>query len=94
MNLLLEWAYLRTLSVNRDNVCQLLVTADYLSILGVRELCCEYLRASLSTENCIGVMIFAREYFCHELEKEARRYLLRNFVQVWRCCVGIYGLLE
>lgn len=82
MNLLLEYAYLRSLDVNRDNVCELLVTADYLSILGVLEICCEFLRQNLAPENCIGIMRFAREHFCKGLENDAYRYVMRHFVQV------------
>ncbi|XP_014216197.1 kelch-like protein 10 [Copidosoma floridanum] len=82
MNQLLEYAYLRTLDVKRDNVCQLLSSADYLSFLGVVELCCEYLRANLTPENCIGIMSFAKEHFCRGLEKNARLYIMRNFVKV------------
>ncbi|XP_018341262.1 PREDICTED: kelch-like protein 10 isoform X3 [Trachymyrmex septentrionalis] len=36
MNLLLEYAYLRSIDVNRENVCELLTTADYLSIVSQR----------------------------------------------------------
>ncbi|XP_012271071.1 kelch-like protein 10 [Orussus abietinus] len=82
MNLLLEYAYLRSLEVNRENVCQLLITADYLSILGVLDLCCDYLARNLAAENCIGVMRFAREHFCKGLESDAYRYVMRHFVQV------------
>jgi hypothetical protein len=82
MNLLLEYAYLRTLDIRQDNVCQLLRSADYLNIPGVLELCCDYLRLNLTPENCIGIMLFAKDYFCRSLEIDARRYILRNFVQV------------
>ncbi|XP_017760257.1 PREDICTED: kelch-like protein 10 [Eufriesea mexicana] len=82
MNLLLEYAYLRSINVNNENVCQLLVTADYLNILGVLDFCCEYLKQSLAAENCISIMRFAREYFCRGLENSAYRYVMRNFVQV------------
>ena len=86
MNLLLEYAYLRSLEVKRKNVCQLLITADYLSILGVLDLCCDYLRENLAPENCIGVMKFAREHFCRGLEADAHRYVMRHFVQVLYHC--------
>lgn len=82
MNILLEYAYLRTLDVKRENVCELLTKADYLSFSGVVDLCCDYLRANLSPENCIGIMCFAKEYFCEGLEKDARLYIMRNFVLV------------
>lgn len=82
MNLLLEYAYLRSINVNSENVCQLLVTADYLNILGVLDLCCEYLKSNLAPENCISVMRFAREHSCKGLESSAYRYVMRHFVQV------------
>lgn len=84
MNLLLEYAYLRSIDVNRENVCELLTTADYLSILGVLELCCDYLRDNLAPENCIGVMRFARQHFCKKLENDAYRFIVGHFVEV-RC---------
>lgn len=84
MNLLLEYAYLRNLDVRQDNVCKLLITADYLNIYGVVQLCSDYLKKNLSPENCIGIMLFAREHFFKGLEKEARRYILLNFEQVKR----------
>ncbi|XP_033324832.1 kelch-like protein 10 isoform X1 [Megalopta genalis] len=82
MNLLLEYAYLRSINVNKENVCQLLVTADYLNILGVLDLCSEFLKQNLAPENCISVMRFAREHFCKGLENSAYRYVMRHFVQV------------
>ncbi|XP_067009753.1 kelch-like protein 10 isoform X2 [Anabrus simplex] len=82
MTLILEYAYLRSLEITEDNVCRLLVTADYLCVLGVLEMCCEYLRCNLEPENCLGVMRFAKRYFCSRLEADARRYVMRHFVQV------------
>lgn len=82
MNLLLEYAYLRSIDVNRENVCELLTTADYLSIIGVFDLCCDYLRDNLAPENCIDVMRFARQHFCKKLENDAYRYIVGHFVEV------------
>ncbi|XP_058809482.1 kelch-like protein 10 [Phymastichus coffea] len=82
MNQLLDYAYLHRLDVNKANVCQLLVSADYLDVLGVLELCCDYLKRNLVPENCIGIMLFAREHFCQELEEAARRYICKNFVEI------------
>ncbi|XP_024884161.1 kelch-like protein 10 isoform X3 [Temnothorax curvispinosus] len=82
MNLLLEYAYLRSIDVNQENVCELLTTADYLSIVGVLDLCCDYLRDNLAPENCIGVMRFARQHFCKKLENDAYRFIVGHFVEV------------
>lgn len=58
--LLIEYAYLRRIEVSDSNVHELLMTADYLAFLGVLQLCCDHLRASLSPKNCLGIMMFAR----------------------------------
>lgn len=60
MQLLINYSYLRKLEITEKNVYELLLTADYLSILGVLELCCTFLTTRLSPTNCIGVMFFAR----------------------------------
>ncbi|KAH9635551.1 hypothetical protein HF086_003165 [Spodoptera exigua] len=80
--LLIEYAYLRRIEVTDVNVHELLMTADYLAFLGVLQLCCDHLRASLNPKNCLGIMMFARRVFCYKLEADARRYLLRYFVTV------------
>ncbi|EEB15077.1 conserved hypothetical protein [Pediculus humanus corporis] len=82
MSRLIDYAYLRTIELTPTNVYTLLVTADYLCVIGVLNLCCEYLKSILKPENCIGVMRFAREHFCTSLEKEAWMYIMRNFSQL------------
>jgi kelch-like protein 10 len=82
MSSILEYAYLRFVDINQENVQELLVSADYLSVLGLHELCCDFLRSRLDIENCISIMKFAREYFCANLEKDARFFLMSNFVEV------------
>ncbi|XP_052132826.1 kelch-like protein 10, partial [Frankliniella occidentalis] len=82
MTLILEYAYLRSLEITRCNVCQLLVTADYLCVLGVLDMCCEFLKTNMAPDNCIGILMFARDHFCTALEGEAHQYVMRHFVQV------------
>jgi kelch-like protein 10 len=60
MTQILDYAYLERLDINNDNVCQLLVTSDYLCVAGVLLLCCDFLKNALDPENCIGIMRFAR----------------------------------
>ncbi|XP_043470677.1 kelch-like protein 10 [Leptopilina heterotoma] len=92
MNLLLEYAYLRTLDINNDNVCQILITADYLNIIGVLDLCCNYLTENLVPANCIGILRFAREHFCRGLEADTYRYVMRNFVQIAQKSLEVLAL--
>nr|XP_022918418.1 kelch-like protein 10 isoform X2 [Onthophagus taurus] len=82
MHALLSYIYLRKLNVNEDNVYKLLTTADYLSILGVLEICCDFLEYKLNPTNAIGIMLFARSHFCRKLAESAWKYIMRFFVQI------------
>jgi hypothetical protein len=62
MSLILEYAYMRSVDINQENVCTLLVSANYFSVLGLFEFCCDFLKNMLTPENCIGIMLFARDY--------------------------------
>lgn len=79
---LLVYIYLRKLEINEDNVYSLLITADYLSILGVLDLCCKHLEKNLNPKTCIGVLVFARNHFCRELATNTWKYIMRNFAQI------------
>jgi kelch-like protein 10 len=81
MSLILEYAYRRSVDINQENVRTLLVSADYLSVPGLLELCCDFLKSILTPENCIGIMLFARDH-SFSLEEDVRCFVMRNFVQV------------
>ncbi|KAF5306185.1 hypothetical protein FQR65_LT07461, partial [Abscondita terminalis] len=82
MQTLLSYIYMRKLEVTEDNVYQLLMTADYLSILGVLNICCQFLESKLSPTNCIGILNFARAHFCKQLAQNTWKYIMRYFVLV------------
>lgn len=79
---LLLYIYLRQLEVTNENVYPLLKTADYLCVLGVLNVCCEFLEKQLNPKNCIGILTFARNHFCKELGSSAWKYIMRNFVLI------------
>ncbi|XP_056630797.1 kelch-like protein 10 [Diorhabda sublineata] len=79
---LLVYIYLRKLDINHENVYSLLITADYLSILGVLELCCKFLKENLTPKNCIGILKFAKNYFCTDLANDTWKYIMRNFAEI------------
>jgi kelch-like protein 10 len=81
MSLKLEYAYIRSVDIIQENVCMLVVSADYLSVLGLLELCCDFLKSMLTPENCIDIMLFARD--CSpSLAGDAHCFVRHNFVQV------------
>lgn len=92
MNLIVKYAYLRSLEVNNENACKLLVTANYLWMHGVIEICKDYLKNHLTPENCISLMDFAKEHSCKGLENDAHTYIMRNFVKVAQTSTEIIEL--
>jgi kelch-like protein 10 len=82
MRSILDYIYVRSVDIRQENVCQLLVSADYLCVEELVELCCDFFRNMLDVENCIGIMRFAKAYFCSRLERDARCFVMRNFVEV------------
>ncbi|XP_063239495.1 kelch-like protein 10 [Bacillus rossius redtenbacheri] len=91
MALILNYAYVRNISINKDNVRGLLVAADYLCVEGALELCCDFLKKTLSAKNCVDVIHFASFYTRWDLAAAARNYLMREFVSV---CQESKELLE
>ncbi|XP_067207770.1 kelch-like protein 10 isoform X2 [Linepithema humile] len=81
-SLILDYAYTGTCNVNVDNVEQLLPLADQFEVLGIVQLCCQFLLQELRPENCLGIFKFARHYFCRDLEKQGRKYIRHHFKQI------------
>ncbi|XP_072756331.1 kelch-like protein 10 [Anoplolepis gracilipes] len=80
--LILDYAYTGTCSINADTVEQLLPVADQFEVLGIVQLCCQFLLEELRPENCLGIFKFARHYFCRDLEKQGRKYIRHHFKQI------------
>jgi kelch-like protein 10 len=82
MSLILEYSYVRFVDISQENVWQLLVSADSLSVLDALELCCDFLRSTFGLDKSIGIMRFARQNFCSSLESDSRCFVMRKFVQI------------
>ncbi|XP_063192334.1 kelch-like protein 10 [Chroicocephalus ridibundus] len=82
MRLLIEYAYSGTVPVTADNVVSLLIEADQFNVLGTLRVCCEFLKAHLCLENCIGIWKFTGYYYCPDLREEAHQFILHHFEQV------------
>ncbi|OWF49315.1 kelch-like protein 10 [Mizuhopecten yessoensis] len=82
MQVIIDYAYTRRARIDGSNVEQLLPAADQLLVHGLVTGCCDFLAGQLEAENCIGILNFARAYFCHKLVKTAYRFLMHNFSEV------------
>ncbi|XP_071451571.1 kelch-like protein 10 [Hetaerina americana] len=82
MKLILDYAYTGACTITQDNVEKLLPVADQFEVLGVIQLCCEFLLKELQPENCLGIFTFANCYACQELADAGWKYILINFMDV------------
>ncbi|XP_036321452.1 kelch-like protein 10 isoform X2 [Rhagoletis pomonella] len=82
MEQLIQYAYLRKCTINADNVHELLISADYVGMMGLVTQCKQQLATMLTPENCVSIMGFAKFRFLDDLYAKARNYLLRYFIEV------------
>ncbi|KAF7657541.1 hypothetical protein LDENG_00025230 [Lucifuga dentata] len=79
MRLLIEFAYVGSVPLSEQNVCELFRAADYFCFEGLMEACCQFLQQQLCPHNCIGIWLFIRKYYCPKLIHEAYLFILHNF---------------
>ncbi|XP_041564730.1 ring canal kelch homolog isoform X3 [Drosophila elegans] len=82
MNCVIQFAYLRKTTICEDNVHELLICADYVGMVALVKQCKNYLSRTLTPENCVSIMGFARFRFLEDLHLKARHYMLRYFTEV------------
>jgi len=78
----LQYVYTGNVSITEDNAHNLMATADYLLLPGLKTVVGRYLTENLATENCISYYYFAVKYQCEELKEEARGMINSDFSAV------------
>ncbi|KAK9502762.1 hypothetical protein O3M35_011472 [Rhynocoris fuscipes] len=78
---IIQYCYTGNCNVNSKNVEALLPAADELGILGLLDLCLNYLLRSINVTNCWGIHVFCKNYFCHEVAEKAREFTLTHFLE-------------
>ena len=58
MELLIDFCYTTTITIEEDNVQQLLPAACLLQMSQVQQYCCEFLSKQLHPSNCLGKLKF------------------------------------
>ncbi|XP_017351608.1 kelch-like protein 10 [Ictalurus punctatus] len=82
MELVIHYIYTQEIRVTTDNVQALSVLADRLLMQDLVRRCCDFLKAHLSPENCLGIWQYAEAYSCNELQDQAYTYVLHHFEDV------------
>lgn len=92
--LILDYAYCGKCAVTNENVQCLLAYADQLEVLGCVQLCCQYIVSNLDPSNCLEVLLFARHYFCKDLEEKGRRFIRHHFLEVMKSNPDFFNLTD
>ncbi|XP_070601893.1 actin-binding protein IPP [Erythrolamprus reginae] len=80
--ILLEFIYTGIVSINENNVQELIVAADMFQLSEVVDLCCEFLKGQIDPMNCIGLFQFAEQIACHDLLEFSENYIHAHFLEV------------
>ncbi|XP_063727443.1 kelch-like protein 12 [Symsagittifera roscoffensis] len=82
MRIILDYVYAESITINADNVQELLPAASLLQLHSIQQACCEFLERQLDSSNCLGIKAFADTHNCTELSQSAEKFICQNFVEV------------
>ena len=78
----LKYVYTGNVSVTEESAHNLIGTADYLFLPGLKSLACDLLQGILATGNCVFNYYFAERYQCMNLKEGCRELIISNFSAV------------
>ena len=78
----LQFIYTGNVSVTEENAHNLMATADYLLLPGLKTMVGRYLMQILTIENCVFYYYFADKYRCMHLKDRAREMINSDFSAV------------
>ena len=79
MDDVLKYIYTRNVVVTEESAHNLIATADYLLLPGLKTLACNFLKEVVTTENCVFIYYFADKYECVELKEKSFEVIKSNF---------------
>ena len=78
----LKYVYTGNVSVTEESAHNLVATADYLLLPGLKTLACDFFKEILATENCVFNYYFAEKYRCVSLKEKCLELIMSNFSAV------------
>ena len=78
----LQYIYTGNVSVTEENAYNLIATADYLLLPGLKAMVGRYLMEVLTTENCVFNYYISDKYQCMHLKEKARQMINSDFSAV------------
>ena len=80
---ILDFMYRGKNPIEEDNVEELLKASSVFQMSCLHSQCENFLVDKICADNCIGLWLIARSYYCTKLEETAWSFLLENFDEVW-----------
>ncbi|XP_028283314.1 kelch-like protein 10 [Parambassis ranga] len=82
MELIIKFAYTGSVNMTESNAQRLFMAADYLNIVELVQICCNFFEKMLCADNCIGIWQLTKTYHAPELHLKAFHYVLSHFEEV------------
>ncbi|XP_078353485.1 kelch-like protein 24 [Oculina patagonica] len=78
----LQFIYTGSVEITQENSEDLIATANYLLIPGVKTVSGRFLEGQMTRSNCISTFYFAEKYQCDELVANSKTFIHANFASV------------
>ncbi|CAF0875087.1 unnamed protein product [Adineta steineri] len=84
LNVILDFIYTSQVQLNDKMVMPVLTCSLPLLLDELIELCVAYLREQLHPSNCVGLLLYGKQYLCYPLIEAAEHYIHEHFEEVVR----------
>lgn len=82
MKLVLDFIYGEKCEISEENMLELIVTADYLGVIGLMRYSEQFIVAAINKDNCVRMMRFGRARGPTGIYKAAKLFILADFVEI------------
>ena len=79
LELLIQYIYTGQICIDSDNVFDILAAAHHLELDEVKEFCFELLENCMTTDNCITILITAKQYKNFTLRDQVYKHISENY---------------
>ncbi|XP_078352353.1 kelch-like protein 12 [Oculina patagonica] len=83
MEAVLQYVYTGNVSVTAEIAHDLIATADYLLLPGLKTMACNFLKKKVTIENCVFNYYFAEKYRCVKLGKKLVSFQKKTHGKAW-----------
>ena len=79
LQLLIQYIYTGQICIDNDNVFDILAAANHLELDEVKEFCFEFLESCVTPDNCITILIIAKQYKNFTLRDKVYEHISDNY---------------